>query len=157
LPTDESPQNFALLGYSHDLDGMIYFRLDTPGQSGRELLAVVKSFLTAQFPIVMGFAVPRSLNSDSVIPFRPVFDSYRGGQTVLAIGYDDQRLAGKQGALLVRSSWGADWGDAGYGWLPYPLITQHQAADLWTAFREPWATTQTISKPGSLEAIARRR
>jgi hypothetical protein len=42
---------------------------------------------------------------------------------VVAVGYDDRRLPGNQGAILIRSSWGTQWGQSGYGWLPYSFVT----------------------------------
>jgi hypothetical protein len=57
------------------------------------------------------------------VPYRPRFDSFRGGQVVVAVGYDDRRLPGNQGAILIRSSWGTQWGQSGYGWLPYSFVT----------------------------------
>ena len=42
----------------------------------------VEIFPGRAIPIALGFAVPRSATRDAVIPYRPAFDSYRGGQTV---------------------------------------------------------------------------
>lgn len=45
-----------------------------------------------------------------------------------AVGYDDSK-----NALLVRNSWGTDWGIGGYFWLPYEFVTQlNMSADYWT-------------------------
>jgi C1A family cysteine protease len=87
----------------------------------------------------MGFSVPRSITQDSQILFRPSFDSYRGGQTVLAVGYDDARLPSGRGAVLVRNSWGTQWGESGYGWLPYSLISENQATNFWTTVSTTWS------------------
>lgn len=133
------PTDASLLGYSRELEGIVYFRLDPSGQSGTDALAVLRLFLSARFPVAFGFPVPRSVTQDAVIPFRPTLDSYHGGQSVLAVGYDDQRILGQQGALLIRNSWGDAWGESGYGWLPYTYITGRQTADMWTIVSSKWS------------------
>ncbi len=56
-----------------------------------------------------------------------------GGHAVLAVRFDDQRKIGNyKGALLIRNSWGADWGEKGYGWLPYAYIEAGLAVDIWS-------------------------
>jgi hypothetical protein len=39
-----------------------------------------------------------------------------GGHAVAAVGYDDNRYGG---AFKIINSWGQNWGDRGYFWLPY--------------------------------------
>jgi len=56
------------------------------------------------------------------------FESVVGGHAVLAVGYDDP-----SSRFIVRNSWGAAWGDAGYFYLPYAYLTDPNLADdLWT-------------------------
>lgn len=143
----EPVYDVSLLGFARELADLVYFRLDLPDSSGKQTLTRLKSFLAAGFPVVFGFPVPRSLTEDGVIPYRPQFDAYRGGQTVLAVGYDDEVLPGRQGAIRIRNSWGTAWGEQGYGWLPYSLVIHGQVADLWTAFRSQWAETKTLFRP----------
>ena len=51
-----------------------------------------------------------------------------GGHAVMAAGYDDERKM-----LLVRNSWGKDWGEDGYFWMPYEYITNtRNCSDFWT-------------------------
>ncbi|MGA7215858.1 MAG: C1 family peptidase, partial [Terrimicrobiaceae bacterium] len=51
-----------------------------------------------------------------------------GGHAVLAVGYDDSTKR-----VLVRNSWGADWGVNGYFTIPYDYISNSNLADdLWT-------------------------
>jgi C1A family cysteine protease len=107
----------------------------------------VKSLLAAGFPAAFGFPVPNSLSDDGNIPFRPTFDSILGGQAVLAIGYDDRWLHGSRGALLVRNSWGTEWGEGGYGWLPYAYVEENLAVDFWTLLHPGWINSGEFYVP----------
>lgn len=50
-----------------------------------------------------------------------------GGHAVLCVGYDDSKSH-----WIMRNSWGAEWGDKGYFYLPYPyLLNQDLTSDLW--------------------------
>ena len=92
----------------------------------------IRSVLASGFPIVFGMSVYDSFMSDAVaangvVPMPAATESCQGGHAVLAVGYDDEK-----DAVLVRNSWGADWGQAGYFWLPYAYITHPDlASDLW--------------------------
>lgn len=56
-----------------------------------------------------------------------------GGHEVLAFGYDDtiSNLDGSRGAVLVRNSWGSEWGHAGNFYLPYTYFADY-VEDIWT-------------------------
>lgn len=114
---------------------------------GSQTLRNVKSFLAAGFPVAFGFSVPKSLGTECGIPYRPTFDSIRGGQAVLAVGYDDKKYTSPKGAILIRNSWGETWGDAGYGWLPYAYVDQNLAADFWTLLLKDWIDPSEFSLP----------
>ena len=45
------------------------------------------------------------------------------GHAILVVGYDDNR-----GALKILNSWGGNWADGGYAWLPY----DYAWSDCWT-------------------------
>jgi C1A family cysteine protease len=134
---DEEPDPF-LYAFPNRYRSVRYVRLDLRNKTGAETLAVVKAFLAAGFPSVFGFAVPSSMSQESDVPYRPAFDRSGGGQAVIAVGYDDQRRTGGRGALLFRNSWGANWGEDGYGWLPYPYVEAQLAVDFWTVLRPDW-------------------
>jgi hypothetical protein len=126
---------------------MCYLRLDPPNSSGTLNLQVLRSFIAARFPIAFGFPVPCSLTRHPDVPYRPTFDAIRGGQAVLAVGYDDRHGASARGALLIRSSWGEGWGDGGYGWLPYRYVEQRLARDFWTLLCARWFDSGELACP----------
>jgi C1A family cysteine protease len=79
----------------------------------------MKQALQADGPIVIGFTVYQSMMGGDVvktgvIPMPATGDSVIGGHAVCAVGYDDDRQV-----LKLRNSWGPEWGDQGYGYLPY--------------------------------------
>jgi C1A family cysteine protease len=159
---DEDPAPPSLYCYAEDFRALTYLRLDPAASTGPERLGAVRSFLSAGVPVVFGFSVPDSISSDAVIPFRPRYDGLLGGQVVLAVGYDDHKLSSgarptgesaamTAGALLIRTSWGAAWGDEGYGWLPYSLVTGGYAGDFWVVLSPQWLASHEFTKPAVVE------
>jgi len=56
-----------------------------------------------------------------------------GGHAVLAVGYDDTRRV-----FIIRNSWGEQWGDKGYFYMPYDFIVNNNMADdFWTVTHTP--------------------
>lgn len=126
----EKPSARAYTEASHDRISS-YFRLP---QSTLQL----KACLADGFPFVFGFSVFSSLESESVartgiIPLPQPGDSLIGGHAVACVGYDDDRHL-----FTIRNSWGSNWGDSGYGYLPYSYLTDPGlAADFWTIRSAP--------------------
>jgi C1A family cysteine protease len=50
-----------------------------------------------------------------------------GGHALCFVGYDDAREV-----FIVKNSWGASWGDNGYGYIPYSIVKDTTLAmDFW--------------------------
>ncbi|HEY1598091.1 MAG TPA: C1 family peptidase [Pirellulales bacterium] len=143
----EMPPDGFLYSFVEPYRALTYVRLDDRNESGSENLQTVKTFLAAGFPAVFGLAMPKLLPRDGDIPYRPTFDSIQGGQALMAVGYSDDWLRGSRGALLVRNSWGTEWGDAGYGWLPYAYVEEQLAVEFWTLMRPDWLDSGEFDVP----------
>ena len=99
--------------------------------------ASMKRVLTNGFPFVVGIAVYPEFETPAVaksgtVPMptaAEIADPHQclGGHAILCVGYDDAK-----GVWIMRNSWGATWGDAGYFTLPYPyLLHPALASDAW--------------------------
>jgi C1A family cysteine protease len=137
-----------LYAYSRDYQSLIYIRLDSVGITGDEVLRNIRDHLAAGFPSAFGFSAFRSLSQEPDIPCPTKFDAVQGGGAAVAVGYDDtRRIRSTKGALRVRSPWGEDWGDDGYGWLPYAYVQEHLAVDFWTLMRPDWLASGEFLAP----------
>jgi C1A family cysteine protease len=139
-----------LYGYAESFRAIQYVRLDGRGSTGRETLERVKSFLAASIPVAFGLPVPSSCKVSGDFLYRPEMECPEGGQSLIAVGYDDDKLTATKGALLVRNSWGLDWGDQGHAWLSYEFVLEQQTADFWTILRPDWIESGELFRPVSV-------
>ena len=49
-------------------------------------------------------------------------NAFKGGHEVLLVGYEDDPREKGGGRFIVRNSWGAEWGDGGYGAVSYAYV-----------------------------------
>jgi len=96
-------------------------------------LSQLKGALAMRFPVVFGFSVYESFESEAVaktgiVPLPGASERVVGGHAVMAVGYDDAKEV-----FLVQNSWGPDWGQKGFFTLPYAyLASRDLATDFWT-------------------------
>jgi C1A family cysteine protease len=96
-------------------------------------LLQLKQCLIEGFPFVFGMRVYESFQSSSVrntgiVPMPQPDETLLGGHAVLCVGYNDQT-----NQFIVRNSWGSNWGDHGYFYLPYDFMTSPSLVfDIWT-------------------------
>ncbi len=144
---DREPSAFCY-AYAQNYQTIKYFRHDPPGRKPETVLKGLKAYLAEGHPAMFGFSVYSSIEQadrDGRIPFPDRRESVEGGHAVAAVGYDDAMEIGNRsgagktkGALLIRNSWGAGWGEQGYGWLPYEYVIRGLAEDFWTVLRKEW-------------------
>jgi C1A family cysteine protease len=144
---DPDPDAFAY-SMAKNYSQLLYVRLDSRGQSTSATLETLRSCLAAGFTFVFGFPHSTSISSDGEIGFPTTFDVARGGHAVLATGFDDDyRLRSDRGCFQVRGRWGKDWGDSGYGWLPYSYVRKQLATDFWTVLNPQWLESGEFLRP----------
>jgi C1A family cysteine protease len=148
---DKEPGAFCY-SFAQNYRALSYYRLDPQGTTPVALLSQIKTLLAAGLPSMFGFTVYQSYtqaNTSGKIPFPGSGETVVGGHAIDAVGYDDTvkikntspGAAETTGALLIRNSWGAGWGMAGYGWLPYDYVTRGLAVDWWSLLKEAWIDT----------------
>ncbi len=93
-----------------------------------------KTVLASNNVFVGGISVFESFECDDVqntgvVPLTKAGEKLLGGHAITIVGYDDDRSV-----FIGRNSWGEEWGDHGYFYLPYDYLTCADLADdFWTA------------------------
>jgi len=148
---DKEPPAFCY-AFAQNYQAMKYYRLDPPNEPPNNVLQRVKRNLAADLPSMFGFTVYDSIwqvSGTGKIPYPAQGDAVAGGHAVLAVGYDDSMKIknpapgskATTGAFLIRNSWGSNWGDNGYGWLPYDYLLSGLADDWWSLVKAEWFDT----------------
>lgn len=94
-------------------------------------LLSLKACIADGFPFVFGFSVYESferVGKDGVMPYPQYSEQQLGGHAVAMVGYNDETQMFK-----AMNSWGVGFGDKGYFYLPYSVVTNRNlASDFWT-------------------------
>lgn len=117
------PSSFCY-AFASNYKGLSYYRL-------ADLTEILRS-IAQGYPVALGFSCfeslqSRTVSSTGVIPYPDRSEQSIGGHAVLAVGYFLKEAAREgepndDGYLIIRNSWGSDWGIAGYGFLPFRYI-----------------------------------
>ena len=144
---DVEPTPFVY-AFGQNYKAVKYFRLDPGVTSVTQILHSVKLFAAYGFPSMFGFPVfeeYQALAPGNLILLPTPNSMYSGGHANVVAGYDnDLVIGGEPGALLVRNSFGEDWGDHGYAWMPYAYITRGLTADWWTMTSLDWVNLEAF-------------
>jgi len=95
----------------------------------------VKAALAAGNPVTIGFYVYSSFEGSittntGMMPYPNVnTEQFLGGHAVCVVGYNDNLNGGR---FICRNSWGTNWGDRGYFYMPYQVIQNiSMSSDFW--------------------------
>jgi len=122
--TEDAPPEVYIMAEKHQ--AVVYSRVE-------QNLQHLKVRIAMGYPIMYGFSVYESFNRGDVartgkVEMPNFFDRMIGGHANVLVGYDDEIEH-----FLSRNSYGKDFGDHGYLWLPYEYVTNSDlAADFWT-------------------------
>lgn len=120
------PPSKACLAFGLEHQAIHYARID------HRDLKLVKRRLASGLPFVFGFTVYSGFETPQVrkhgiLSLPKDGEKCEGGHAVVAVGYSDARKA-----LLVRNSFGPQWGRGGHFWMPYAYATHGDLAeDFW--------------------------
>ena len=96
-------------------------------------LTAMKSCLAEGFPFALGLKLFHSFDKAQKHGIVPVPDpseqgrAEHGWHAMLCVGYSDQSQA-----FIVRNSWGEEWGEKGYCYVPYSYMTNPEVCqELW--------------------------
>jgi C1A family cysteine protease len=85
------------------------------------------SCLSDGFPFVFGFSVYESFEStgkDGIMPMPGDKERLQGGHAVCCVGHDTAKRQ-----LIIKNSWGIDFGDAGYFYMPFEYVVDRNLSD----------------------------
>lgn len=92
------------------------------GLTGNALVKALKQAIASKDPIVAGITVYESFESAQVaktgmVPVPHFWEQVLGGHAIAIIGWNDHIKC-----FECRNSWGPQWGDNGYFFLPYAFV-----------------------------------
>lgn len=111
-------------GYANKING--YYRIN---EGGNDRISAIRHALSAKHPVVFGMTVDldyMQVGNDGIVAMPKSVRQNPGGHAQLIVG-DNANTE----RLIVRNSWGSDWGDHGFCHLPYAYLDESDANDFW--------------------------
>jgi C1A family cysteine protease len=113
-----------------EMQEALQYRL--PGYQRLVGLNQIKDVLVRNHPVAMSMELFQSFESDQaektgIIPVPQQGEQSLGGHAMTIVGYDDNMNGG---SFIIRNSWGEEWGDKGYCYIPYTMMNYFY--DAWT-------------------------
>ena len=104
-------------------------------------MEVKQNLAIRQQPVLMGMTVFQSFESPNIaktgkMSMPIIGEKEIGGHAVLIVGYNDGNIISNltniitnssipKGCFVIRNSWGSDWGDKGYFYMPYSFFDKY--------------------------------
>lgn len=143
---DREPGAFVYAA-SRPRDDIRYFRAIPEAVEPDARFEIAAAYLTAGFPLLMGFSVPLIHWNTEHLRIREGYDIVDGGAAMVAVGFKRFHFSQHEHGILVRTSWGKDWGQNGYVWASSYLLRQRQIRDIWTFVSPSWLNVEELSRP----------
>lgn len=95
----------------------------------------VKNALASGYPVIVGFDVYDSFEYKIIEETGMMLypntkrEAYLGGHAVVLVGYNNNFTGRKVGYFIAKNSWGKEWGDNGYFYMPYGVIQNKSMSD----------------------------
>jgi C1A family cysteine protease len=89
----------------------------------------MRQSLAKNGPCVIGIEVFRGMmeTKTGIVPMPKKGENSLGGHAICPVGYDDNKKL-----IKFKNSWSAQWGEKGYGYLPYDYIDKYMM-DAWSS------------------------
>ena len=123
-----------------------YFRIDGDYRYGETYVNNIKTFLYNGYVMFTGFPaydnIYKVTRTQPVLQFPTTSNKLLGGHAVMLCGYnDDMSYNMGRGCFLAQNSWGTEYGDRGFFWIPYKFFNDALAVDTWCATSIEWVHT----------------
>ena len=146
----EPNENLKFL--AQNFQALKYIRVDQRNMTTTDIIKELRKYSAANIPITFGFTVyndswrqANTIGSGGAFPFPTANDTVAGGHAICIAGHSDTKVITNKtdgskttGAFLFKNSWGTQWGERGFGWLPYKYVDQQLAMDFWLLTSNEW-------------------
>lgn len=104
--------------------------------TGKTRIRYLKQAIQYRHPVVFGFTVYENFEDDgpNSVGRTGLMQMPRGdivgGHAIWEVEHDDDKsIAGETGGVKIQNSWGTDWGQEGYFWMPYSYAADPNLCD----------------------------
>ncbi len=103
----------------------------------------IKRALVAGHPVACGMRWPKKPRGSELLEV-PGAEEVFDGHSVMLVGYQDDPAVKGGGMLRFRNSFGADWGDHGYGAISYAYAAAYANDAVWLSLGKPGSETPAV-------------